>query len=598
MKAICLAVSGLVLLSFPGIPAYSQTPDRVASTESEKKVEGQTIVIELPPTGKQVSLPIDPTRHTTLVFDGPIKRVIGNPQGAVTQPVKGRTNRLDIWPQGIIPEFPKELVEPLGGNFSVELKDRTLSVSVVEATDREQSVRLATVRSTPGKVETLQQEVQEAQDEATSAREDATKARREANAAKQEARAATARARAAAARAEARVKEAQAETASARSDAAKARENAAKAEAKAAKANAEAAEAKADAEEARAVAAEATARAEAAEARRNQAIDEMLLVAARELVDEGSYRLLPEGGFWEVSHDRLGAEFRYGTWQDGYFLLESILKVPRGRPFQLGEVRARLENGKRIPLRIVMPQHAEASRGNLITTVFPGQDERMILAFEVPADQDTDGIELELYQANSDAPPVVFQIARYPDGVIMAPETKKQRQQRLWAKQVVIGPRVSLGGCWLASGLDGDDDLTPARCIVAGAYISKGVSDLIAIGVDAVGSWSEDAQFNRDPNDLTRSVKLFRATAFGDARFSRGKIVPYLRLGIGLQVTDYQGPPDSATEIALTYAVGGGAIYRLGENMSAGLTGQFTSSDDRKFRSLEAGVHLSYGWNP
>lgn len=589
MRALGTTLCSVLLLSLWASPARSQSQDRVAATQDAKKVEGKTIVIDLPPIGKQVDLPMDPGRHTTLIFDDPVKRVIGDPRGAVAKPVKNRANRVAIWPQSIIPDFPERLVEPLGGNFGVELNDgRTLVISVFEPTDLKQAILLATVRSTPGEVQTLQQKVKEAQDDAASAREAAAKARREANEAKRKAQAAESRARRALTRAEARVKKAEAETASVKADVAKAKEAAAKAEA-------EAAQARADAEEARAAAAEAITRAEAAEAERDQAIGEMLLHAAQELVNEGSYKLLPEGGVKEMVRGALGITFQRGTWQDGYFILQSELRAHQGRPFQVGAIKVRTRTRELIPARVVMPQVPAHSSDGAILSVVPGRNESVVFAIEFPVDEDVAGATLELHRSGSESPPVVFQIPRYPDGVILYPETEEQKQRRLWAKQVVIGPRAALGGCWLVSGMDGDEELSTARCGVVGLAISKGYHSYFAAGVEATVGWTGDAEFDRDPSPISRNAKLFRILGYGDLRFSHGKVVPYLRLGVGLHATRYGGT-NSETDILGSFAAGGGVQYRLGEHFRITGGGSFTWTGE-KVRTIQADVHLGYGWN-
>lgn len=573
MRAICTAVICFLFLAGWLPFAYSQSTDRVASAQGEKKIEGQTIVIELPPTGKQVDLTIDSTKHTTLVFDRAVKRVVGNPQGATAKRVKGRTDHVAIWPHSILPDFPKEHVKPLGGNFSVELEDRTLSVGISEMAESGQSTQLANVRTTPGKVELLEQKVKEAQDTAANAKAGEAKAKREASEAKQDA-------------ADARARAVRAQT-----EADKATEAADKARAEAKAAREDARVAREDAEVARAEAEAAKSDAEVAKEGQERAQRTMLTTVAAEIFDEEPVRLSPEASTHKPASGRLSTEFLDGVWKNEYFLLGGILRLTPGRPIEVEAVKVR-RNKRELATRVVSPDVTPLPSTAAIGTLVPGKEKRVAFAIDVPPHTDLVGATLELYVKGQSAP-LLFEIPRYYQRVSPISEAEFQRMQ--WAKQVVIGPRVALGGCGLASGVDGDGDLSIARCGAVGLSIAKGYHSYIAAGVETTFGWTGDAEFDREQSSTIRNAKLFRVLGYGDLRFSRGEVVPYLRVGVALQATRYGGT-NPETDIFGVFAAGGGVQFRLGENFSITTGGSFSWTGE-KVRTIQADVHLGYGWN-
>ena len=573
----------------------------LAQEASEKTTRpGKTVVIEVPPDGLRTGLPLNPAEHTVLEFATPITAMVGNPQGAIAK--QRGSHHIDVWPYSaatMVDDPPVEQI-PLGGNFSVEILDRTVVFTVFEPTDLTEAVGVATVRPISHDLIRARQNLARASDDVIKAREKEVKAREEARAANQAAE--TAQAEAVAAR-----KVADRE----RTKAARAKADAREAKADAGKAQAEAEKAQAEAEAARARAGAAESEAEKAKEREKAAMEEarrakeaqertlhqMLVTAAREVGQDQVQRLLPHEGASIVTADRLQVEFRQGDWKHGYLVFDTRVRVANGRPFGLGDAVVKTRDGQPLETRIVYPSVAENPGDGVYTTVYPGNPERISFAVKAPADIDTDDLVLHLTEHGSQKPPIPFVVPRYDDAAvaILIPVSAEEVQRREWAKQVVIGPRFSLGGCWLSSGLEGDDNLDATRCLAIGAYAYKGFHDYFTIGVEGLGAWSGDAEFDREPTDITRSAKVFQITGFADARFSRGKYVPYMRLGGGGLVVSYNDGSD--TELMPFYSLGGGFLTRIGKHVSIAAGGCMVAGNGQA-RSLQFDLRLGYGWEP
>lgn len=154
----------------------------------------------------------------------------------------------------------------------------------------------------------------------------------------------------------------------------------------------------------------------------------------------------------------------------------------------------------------------------------------------------------------------------------------------------------------MTSSSDGVADVEFTRCTSVGAFATKGLHDvgfgsLFAVGVEATYEWSDDARFDREPADITRKADMFRLVAHGDVRLSRGKSVPYLRLGGGLQYTNYG---DGDSDFSGFYSLGGGFEYRLGDQFSiaagAGYISASSLTGGTSTGAVEVNVRAGYRW--
>lgn len=576
----------------------------VHSDESDTSQKPKILVIEVPPDGLDTRLPLNPKKHMALRFNAPVLILVDNLQGARTNQID--PYRVDVWPDAALAnrrgEAPVQSV-PLGGDLSFEVMNRTIAFEVHEPKDLNKAPGAALVRAISHELIALRKERAMAKADLVKARADETASRAREAKATEAARMAEAEAVAA----QKIVASAKNAAARERAKAVKAKADARAARAEAAAAQAETAKARAETEAARARAREAAAKEKEAREREMAALEEarkvkeqtlhqMLVAGARDMSRERVQRQVPARGAARAISGRLNAKFRYSDWKNGYFLFDAEFEVTPGRPFALSKAQVTV-SGRTLETRIVEPGAPEDPAAGIITTIHPHTPKRIAFAVRVPADLTERPLKLALLERGSTKPPVTFLVPRYDDIAValMVAIPAEEEQRRRWAKQVVIGPRFSLGGCWLSSGLEGDDDLDATRCTAIGAYAYKGIHDVLTVGVEGLGAWSGNAKFDRDPDDITRSANLFQLMAFADVRLSRGKYVPYLRVGGGGLVASYDD--DSDTEFVPFYALGGGFLYRLGEHFNIAAGGCMVAGDGKP-RSLQIDLRVGYGWNP
>ena len=412
----------------------------------------------------------------------------------------------------------------------------------------------------------------------------------------------------------------------ARADAAQAREAADRAKKAATRARTEAKKAKAEAKEAKAEAKEAgaeakKAKAEAREAKASEraarerergkgkavvdAVYQLALNAAVELVDDQPKRLIAKKEESSFTAGRLNGRFKYANWKNGLFLFDAELSVPPGRAINLARAKVVVaKTGKELTTGIVPPDAPDGPdlfnqpHQKIIATIRPGQKKRLVFVVKMPPGQPAKGLELKLFERGSDRPPLAVKVPEFT-GVataILVAMGPKTAQRHRWARQLVAGPRISWGACWLTSGQDGEDDLENTSCMAAGAYVSRGFHEYVALEVEAVGGATGEARFDSAQGPRTRSAKFGRFTGRAAARFADGKTVPFVALGAGIQGTSYDDP-DSDLDIAAFFTVGGGLLYRLGEHWSARADVSLSEVREDFYRALDVGVSLSYGWN-
>lgn len=325
-----------------------------------------------------------------------------------------------------------------------------------------------------------------------------------------------------------------------------------------------------------------------------------LLIEASRRRKEQQPTLEPETIDWvRIDNSQLLVRFQEAEWLGEHLAIPVDIANPDNRPIPLSTLQIIDESDNPLTSYVLDPVGLENSDKGIITTIHEGQQIQVIVAAEVATDVDTDSLRLRV--AEYGRPPVAAQIPRYK----LVPETQADKQRRLWGKQVILGPSASYGACWFASGLEDSNDLEAASCTSVGAYLVKGFHQYLALEVEAVGAWTGDAQFEDAESDLTRSAKLGRFTALGVARLAGGETVPYLRLGIGLQVASYDSAvslgeaPDSDTDLTSFFAFGGGVHYRLGSHLLARFDISYSQAlGELMHRSLEVGLRVGYGWNP
>ena len=326
----------------------------------------------------------------------------------------------------------------------------------------------------------------------------------------------------------------------------------------------------------------------------------MLIDAIRRRRDQpGALIPITEDEWVQIENSRLRVRYKDAFWLGEYLAFPADLATTSGGPFPLSHLGVELDTGEPLDSYVLEPVGFENTTKGIITTLREGKQAEVIVAAQVPPDIGPE--RLRLITAEHGRPPVAAQFPRYR----LVPETQKQKQRRIWSKQVIVGPRVSYGACWLASGLDGDDSLESTSCKALSAYFAKGLHENFAAGAEVAVGWTGNALFEGEQSEVMRTAMHFRVTGYGDLRFGGGKTVPYLRLGVGAQATTYDVEftgsvePSSSSEVVPFLAFGGGIQVRLGKNfLGAAAVNATTVGGMEELSALEFGVQVGYGWNP
>ena len=319
---------------------------------------------------------------------------------------------------------------------------------------------------------------------------------------------------------------------------------------------------------------------------------EMLIDAVKRHQAEYPHVLAPSVADWvNVKHGAQRLRFGQAFTALDYIVFPLVIENPAGRPLQLTGVSIVDAAGNKKPASILDPTGHENAAKKIITTVGEGEQVQLLLGVKRGANHGPVSIELTEYM--SMRPPIA---AQFPD-YVMVPVTQEQKKRERWGQQVILGPTVSFGGCWLADGIDGTSTVDATTCTIAGLRVTKGFFESVALQAEVTGGATGDAKFDA----FTRSAKFGRATISGVVRLGAYSI-PYVQLGIGAQGTNYDvsdGGPEGSFEFASFWTFGAGYDMRFGDLLiGAQVVGEVGMQDDKLFRNaLSIGVHLGYGWN-
>ena len=325
---------------------------------------------------------------------------------------------------------------------------------------------------------------------------------------------------------------------------------------------------------------------------REQAQQDRLVDVAKEWLDETAQTLSPSIEYEYVETGRLAVRFLKARWVDSYQLIAFRPSVAStSRPFRLADAQVSTTSGQRLATQVVVPSSPEDPKEGVITTIHPTNPSPLVLAVKVPPDVCSKCLVLQLYEWGSIKPPVVAKIPpEWKDGRTLYPVPKEEVEERerreRWGQQVILGPSVSAGYCWLAESA-GSPTLDSMPCYTLGLRLTKGFNEMFAFEAEALGGWT--------PSGEMRSAKLGRAALAGVLRFG-AYTIPYARLGVGAQVASVDG----SSEVGVLLSFGAGVDRRLSDNIlvGVGLAVETNQEDDNAFRrSVGLGVHLSVGWN-
>lgn len=163
------------------------------------------------------------------------------------------------------------------------------------------------------------------------------------------------------------------------------------------------------------------------------------------------------------------------------------------------------------------------------------------------------------------------------------------------------------GAIWLANPLD-KEQLDPTSLSGLGARITYGLTRRLNFEAEIIGARTGEAGFQVMDGELMRRAVVGRAQGGMMFRFGEDRFRPLVRLGLGLQGASHTAEmlmedgsripgPNVAFEWTTLLNFGGGMDIRLGDHFAAGFALD-VMSEGAKPRSIEAGIHLGYVWQP
>ena len=193
-----------------------------------------------------------------------------------------------------------------------------------------------------------------------------------------------------------------------------------------------------------------------------------------------------------------------------------------------------------------------------------------------------------------------------------AEELRLSKLDREARGRIMLQVQPMYGAMWLANPQT-DGPLGSASLAGMSVRIGYGFNRFWSVEGEISGASSGDVRFSRMvyqnlPGDMIRSASVGRAQFGGLLRIGE-QFTPTLRLGIGLQGSSHGvrfSPDDGATmqgpgagfQVDGYFALGAGFDVRLGERWLIGLQGGYTQAIGDPLRSVHAGLHLSYSWQP
>ena len=299
-------------------------------------------------------------------------------------------------------------------------------------------------------------------------------------------------------------------------------------------------------------------------------------------------------------------------WTDaGTYLLTNFEICNRDpKPFRLAEVQTTAPDGREYEALVTFVDQPSFGKDGLIAIVENRMCLRGVVAVQLDRNDGVHALDIEWREPGGSRwlrakvsawtqramvlKPLVPAESHTPRDRFM--EAIRQREARkARGRQLILGPSVSYGACWLTDGM-ADATLDITGCTAVGVRVTKGITEMIAFETEVTGGWTGQAEFM----DGTRSATIGRVTAGGLLRFG-DRTVPYFRLAIGVQGTNYDSTftgADDSFELDFTWGIGGGLYARRGEHFTVGAMLMATQEVNSGARSVHGGLQVGYGWNP
>ena len=356
--------------------------------------------------------------------------------------------------------------------------------------------------------------------------------------------------------------------------------------------------------------------------------------AERQRIATESEQLVQEGKRIPTRHERLVPLYRTVTENKGYFVSLTLdvagwdknltwLLVPftidnrESEPYRFSE--AKVTNSAGLVYESMISWIEKPAEGAEIANI--GVNERMsgVIAIRPPPGASIEQLKIELSEPDSDrsllasihgwrSQTVVMQARSARDQLLEKLRQVEAREAR--GKQLILSARLVGGAQWLEDGL-GADRTEAAPFGGLAVRLVKGFTESLAFEAEITGGKTGSAEFDDmmfmgEQGELSRSASLGRVAAGGLLRFGH-KTIPYFRFGVGLEGINYDSEfmtngnavpgPDTSVEFTGLVSFGTGLDIRLGDNFVAGAAITAVLGFEQ-LKTLEAGVHVGYGWNP
>ena len=300
--------------------------------------------------------------------------------------------------------------------------------------------------------------------------------------------------------------------------------------------------------------------------------------------------------------------------EENVYLLVPFEVINTGtQPFHLDrDVHVSDQRGDVYPAQITYMSKPGSPDGNVVASIGVEEKVRGVIAIAFGSARSINDLDIRITD-NQKARWLTASVSTWKvERVILSyrkPEWIKEIEAReareSLGTQLIIGPRLFGGAFWISNGQVGDGrELDATTFYGLGVRVTKGFSESIAFEAEASWGTTGDAKFAVNGGEVTRSGQFGRLQIGGVLRFGH-KTIPLVRVGLGLQGTSYDSEatgitkPDDSIEFFGLLLFGGGADYRVSDNLIVGVAlSAALPTGAEEIRTLEAGVHIGYGWNP
>jgi hypothetical protein len=304
-----------------------------------------------------------------------------------------------------------------------------------------------------------------------------------------------------------------------------------------------------------------------------------------------------------------------GLWDNQELITSFVLENARMQPYRAAAIWAVDADGRKSRAELVAVGSPAQPEEGIIAWIPPGKRARMVIAIPDAARGRFTSMQIHISEPHGLNAVMGEAEHWYEWSPLFKPATPEQMEEKRREEEargrVSVHLQAIVGAIWLTDGMGGSqpDAATLTGLGVRGTY---SVNRLFAFEAGVMGAKTGEASFadrtvGGMQGELARSASLGRVQLGGVVRLGY-RIIPTMRLGVGLQGAGYDTElmaagghvpgPESGLEINGLWYFGGGVDIRLGRYLSAGIAGSFEQLVSSEVRSVGAGIHLGYSWNP